>query len=657
MIGPDRDIPAPDVNTDAERDGLADGHDLDGERRGHDGRRDGQAARRSAAAVAMSEPPRRECSSAHGRHSRSSDLPMTGARAVIQGHGKVGGPLVYMLSSAGMRVIAVTDAGGGVYNPAGLDAAGLARHVDATGSVAGFERADPLEPERIWELECELAVPAALAGVITAEVAEKMGAQLIVEAANGPTLARGGPDPRAAQHRRDPGHPRQRRWRDGLLLRVGPEPPGLCLGGRPRRRAPPTGDVDGLRRCVAPVARAEGDPPARRGGGAPRSVWRGDRAEGPVPLVTTDFVATRQAAACRPGRADWSMDHSHPAPEGSRAGPLPEPPESRGCPRVWWRRRSERSGRGVGSALRIDLTPLRSSREFRLLFIGQGVSFFGSMVTYVALPYQAYRISHSSLIVGLLSLTELIPLLITAFVGGALADSVDRRRMVRITESAMCLTIGALVVNSASGRLGSGCSSPWRSPRPGIDGLQRPSLDAMVPRLVPADELPAASALSSLKGNLGMVAGPPVAGVLIVAVGLPATYGVDVATFFVSLVALALMRAVPPPPDSEGSRFRAVAEGLRYARSRQDLLGSYLVDMNAMFFGIPTALFPQVASHLGGAAVLGVSVRGTVGRLAARDRDERVGPPAFVATAALWRSPRLCGGSGSSDSVSLARFP
>jgi hypothetical protein len=97
-----------------------------------------------------------------------------------------------------------------------------------------------------------------------------------------------------------------------------------------------------------------------------------------------------------------------------------------------------------------------------------------------------------------------------------------------------------------------------------------------------------------------------VAGVLIVAVGLPLTYGVDVATFVVSLVALALMRAVPPPPESEGLSLRAIADGLRYARSRQDLIGSYLIDMNAMFFGIPTALFPQVASHLGGAAVLGV---------------------------------------------------
>ncbi|MGD0944618.1 MAG: MFS transporter [Acidimicrobiales bacterium] len=299
------------------------------------------------------------------------------------------------------------------------------------------------------------------------------------------------------------------------------------------------------------------------------------------------------------------MDRSHPAPEGSRAGPLPEPPESVAVPEQV-AEEAERPSRGLVSMFRIDVAPLRRSKEFRLLFVGQAVSFFGSMVTYVALPYQAYRISHSSLIVGLLSLTELIPLLITAFVGGALADSVDRRRMVRLTESAMCLVVGALVVNSLSAQPRLSVLFVVAFAAAGIDGLQRPSLEAMVSRLVSAEELPAASALSSLKGNLGMVAGPPVAGVLIVAVGLPVTYGLDVGTFLVSLAALALMRAVPPPPESDGLSLRAIADGLRYARSRQDLLGSYLVDVNAMFFGIPTALFPQVASHFGGAAVLGV---------------------------------------------------
>ena len=187
MIGPDRDIPAPDVNTDAnvmawlmDTISMVSGEAMTGVVTGKPiaiGGSRGHVGTTSQGVLICTRAAFQELG-----------LSMTGARAVIQGHGKVGGPLVYMLSSAGMRVIAVTDAGGGVYNQAGLDAAALARHVDETGSVAGFERADPLEPERIWELDCELAIPAALAGVITAEVAEKMNAQLIVEAANGPTL-------------------------------------------------------------------------------------------------------------------------------------------------------------------------------------------------------------------------------------------------------------------------------------------------------------------------------------------------------------------------------------------------------------------------------------------------------------------------------------
>jgi glutamate dehydrogenase (NAD(P)+) len=115
-------------------------------------------------------------------------MSMSGARAIVQGHGKVGGPLVYMLSSAGMRVVAVTDVNGGVYNSAGLDTTALADHVARTGSVAGFDLADELDASRLWEIDCELAVPAALAGVIDAKIAENLGAKVIVEAANGPTL-------------------------------------------------------------------------------------------------------------------------------------------------------------------------------------------------------------------------------------------------------------------------------------------------------------------------------------------------------------------------------------------------------------------------------------------------------------------------------------
>jgi MFS family permease len=139
----------------------------------------------------------------------------------------------------------------------------------------------------------------------------------------------------------------------------------------------------------------------------------------------------------------------------------------------------------------------------------------------------------------------------------------------------------------------------------GLDGIQRPALDAMIPRLVESQEITSAAAIGSLQGTTAMIAGPALAGLLIAGPGLPATFGIDVATFALSLMALTAMRAVPPPADAERPSVRRVVEGLRYAASRQELIGTYVVDMAAMFFGMPMALFPAIATRYGGAGVLG----------------------------------------------------
>jgi MFS family permease len=280
--------------------------------------------------------------------------------------------------------------------------------------------------------------------------------------------------------------------------------------------------------------------------------------------------------------------------EAERLAPAPPVPEP------------VRGRRALVRLATIDVGPLRRHRDFRLLFVGQGVSFFGSMITYVAIPYQAYQLSGSSLVVGLMSLAELGPLLVTAFVGGALADAFDRRRLVQIAEASLGVCAALLAVNAL-------LPSPqlWvlfvvGGLMAGLDGLQRPPLDALIPRLVERHELTAASALDSFRGNVGMLAGPAIGGVLIATIGLPLTYVVDVATFGVSLGALARMRAVPPPPEAEPPSLRRIAEGLRYAWSRPELMGTYGVDMIAMFFGMPMALFPAFAEQLGGASALGL---------------------------------------------------
>jgi MFS family permease len=202
-----------------------------------------------------------------------------------------------------------------------------------------------------------------------------------------------------------------------------------------------------------------------------------------------------------------------------------------------------------------------------------------------------------------MGVVQFVPLLVLAFIGGALADSFNRRWLVQITEFGLAGCSALLALNAALPHpqlwllyvVGAAAAS--------LDSLQRPSLNALIPRLVDPEELTAAGALGGIRSTLGMILGPAVAGLLIASVGLTSTYLVDVATFGVSLVALALMRATPPPPDAERPSVRRVVEGLRYARSRQELLGTYLVDMVAIFFGMPNALFPALAvqyAHGGG---------------------------------------------------------
>ena len=256
-------------------------------------------------------------------------------------------------------------------------------------------------------------------------------------------------------------------------------------------------------------------------------------------------------------------------------------------------------------AAAIDVRPLARHRDFRLLWLGQGVSFFGSMITAVALPYQVYSLTHSTFAVGILSLFEIIPSLLLAFVGGALADALDRRRMVQATEMSLALISALLIVNASLPTPRVWALYLAASLMAGLDAVQRPSLDALLPRLVPKEEITAAAALQSLRSTVGMIGGPALGGVLIAVAGLPITYGIDMLTFVASLTALYFMRAVPPAPEAEAPSIRGIVEGLRYALSRQDLLGTYLIDMVAMFFGMPMALFPALAASYGGAGVLG----------------------------------------------------
>ncbi len=276
------------------------------------------------------------------------------------------------------------------------------------------------------------------------------------------------------------------------------------------------------------------------------------------------------------------------------SAPVPETPETASA----WRR-------AVGSVA-IDLGLLRRRRDFGLLVGGQTISEAGSMATFVAVPFQAYEITGSSLAVGLLGVAEFVPVLVLALVGGALADAFDRRRLVQIAEVGAAVVAGALLLNASLHDPHLWVLYVCAALMAAFTAVRRPPLDALIPRLVERDELKAASAIQFSFHNLAAISGPALGGVLIAAAGLTVTYGIDIASFVISLVVLTAMRTPPPPPDAEPPSLRTIKQGLRYAVSRQDLIGTYLVDMNAMFFGMPMALFPAIAKGYGGAEVLGL---------------------------------------------------
>jgi MFS family permease len=250
------------------------------------------------------------------------------------------------------------------------------------------------------------------------------------------------------------------------------------------------------------------------------------------------------------------------------------------------------------SRFRVDVAPLRVSRDFRLLLSAGTVFYVGGMVTYVAVPYQLYHLTGSNFAVGAVGLVELVPLVVFGLYGGALADHVDRRAMLVLTGAAQIALTSVLLVNAAV-------------PHPRVwlvyvvaallsvaQSLQRPSREALIPRVVPHRLLASAVALSSLGMEVGAVIGPTVGGLLLAGPGPAWAYGVDVAGLVVATALFWSLRRYPPSEHSTPPSLAGILAGVRYAVGRRDLLGTYVVDMVAMFLAVPVVLFPALASEV-----------------------------------------------------------
>lgn len=243
----------------------------------------------------------------------------------------------------------------------------------------------------------------------------------------------------------------------------------------------------------------------------------------------------------------------------------------------------------------VDITPLKISRDYRLLFFGQMVSFFGGMMTLVAVPWQMYELTGSNLQVGLLYLCELVPMVVLAFVGGALADAVDRRKMLRITEICQTAVTAILLFNTFLPEPQIWILYVCVALHAGFMALQRPAFDALIPVILPSDQMVAVGALNSLRWSLGAIISLTLSGFVVATIGARGAYVIDLITFVATIYAVWQISAVPPPAGADRPSLKTIIEGFRYAISRPDLIGTYLMDINAMLFAMPVALFPALA--------------------------------------------------------------
>ncbi|RJQ71958.1 MFS transporter [Pseudonocardiaceae bacterium YIM PH 21723] len=266
----------------------------------------------------------------------------------------------------------------------------------------------------------------------------------------------------------------------------------------------------------------------------------------------------------------------------------------------------------------LDLTPFRESPDFRRLWWSGAISGLGSAFALVALPWQIKELTGSPLAVGAIGVAELVPTIVFALYGGMLADTVDRRRMALGCELMLGVLSALLLGNSLLDRpmlwplyVVAACVAA-------LQGLQQPSMEAALPRLVPPDQLTAAIALSSMRMTGAILIGPVAAGFVVAGAGVPVSYGIDVVSFAISALVLAGIRPLPPIGDIEKASLRGIGAGCRYALRRRELLGSYCTDMAATLLAFPIALYPFLADELHARWALGLlySATGIGGLLA-----------------------------------------
>jgi MFS family permease len=256
-----------------------------------------------------------------------------------------------------------------------------------------------------------------------------------------------------------------------------------------------------------------------------------------------------------------------------------------------------------------DISSLRESRDLRLVILGGFVSGLGSQATLVALPYQLYVTSHSAFLVGLLGAAELAPLVASALLGGAIADRMDRRRLLLLNQIGLIASAGGLAAAAFLGHPPIALLYVLGAILAGFTSLQNVTTSAILPNLVSPERLRSALALNYGLYALTMVIGPGIGGVIIGAFGVQWAYTIDAISCLA--VVAAVLAVAPQPPvrvTTPDTIMRSIAEGLRYVRGNRALLGSFAIDLVAMTFGMPRALFAVLAVSVYHAGASGTGI-------------------------------------------------
>jgi MFS family permease len=217
------------------------------------------------------------------------------------------------------------------------------------------------------------------------------------------------------------------------------------------------------------------------------------------------------------------------------------------------------------------------------------------MMTFIVVPWQMYRLTESSAMVGYIYLAEFVPMVALAFVGGALADFLDKRKMLRLTEIGQTSVTAILLINSLLPNPRVWVLFVAVALHAGFAAIQRPAFESFIQKVIPPELMSSVMALNSIRYSVGAIVSPAIAGIIATQLSASVAYSIDLATFIASLVAVFMLRHVPPPENAERPSWEGIKKAWRYAFSRQELLGTYFIDIAAMFFAMPQALYPALA--------------------------------------------------------------